>query len=141
MLGASSYASFSVDFRALLSMSPAEAQAWAAELFSRPSFYLNGLWYSVTILAILGCHEIGHYLACAPLRRRRVAALSSCRPRSRSPARSARSSASVAHSRARRALFDIGVAGPIAGFVVAVPALFIGLWLSRIVALPTDPSG
>ena len=30
-------------------------------------------------------------------------------------------------------LFDIGIAGPIAGFVVAVPALFIGLALSHVV--------
>jgi len=33
----------------------------------------------------------------------------------------------------RRALFDIGVAGPIAGFVVAVVALVIGLSLSKVV--------
>ncbi len=33
----------------------------------------------------------------------------------------------------RRALFDIGVAGPIAGFLVAIPALVIGLSLSRVV--------
>ena len=32
----------------------------------------------------------------------------------------------------RRALFDIGVAGPIAGFIVAVPALIIGLSYSRV---------
>ena len=35
-------------------------------------------------------------------------------------------------------LFDIGIAGPIAGFVVTVPALFIGLGLSRLVPLPPD---
>ena len=35
-------------------------------------------------------------------------------------------------------LFDIGIAGPIAGFLVAVPALFIGLALSHVVRLP-DP--
>jgi membrane-associated protease RseP (regulator of RpoE activity) len=37
----------------------------------------------------------------------------------------------------RTALFDIGIAGPIAGFVVLVPALFIGLRLSTIVPDPT----
>jgi membrane-associated protease RseP (regulator of RpoE activity) len=36
----------------------------------------------------------------------------------------------------RAALFDIGVAGPIAGFVALVPALFIGLWLSRVTLAP-----
>ena len=33
--------------------------------------------------------------------------------------------------RSRRALFDIGVAGPIAGFVVAVPLLLVGLAMSK----------
>ena len=36
------------------------------------------------------------------------------------------------------ALFDIGIAGPIAGFVIAVPALFSGLMLSRVDRLPED---
>ena len=35
-------------------------------------------------------------------------------------------------------LFDIGIAGPIAGFVVAVPALFIGLAMSHVVRVPPD---
>ena len=33
-------------------------------------------------------------------------------------------------------LFDIGIAGPIAGFLVAVPALFIGLAMSHVVRIP-----
>jgi membrane-associated protease RseP (regulator of RpoE activity) len=40
----------------------------------------------------------------------------------------------------KRMLFDIGIAGPIAGFIVAVPALFIGIILSHLVKLPTDQS-
>jgi membrane-associated protease RseP (regulator of RpoE activity) len=34
-------------------------------------------------------------------------------------------------------LFDIGVAGPIAGFVLLVPALFFGMTLSNVVPVPT----
>ena len=39
----------------------------------------------------------------------------------------------------KRMLFDIGVAGPIAGFVFAVPALFIGVAMSPIVAGAARP--
>ncbi len=39
------------------------------------------------------------------------------------------------------ALFDIGIAGPIAGFVIAVPALFWGLALSTVETLPDDFTG
>ena len=94
-----------------------------------------GAWYSATILAILGAHEMGHYLAC---RYYRVdASLPYFIPmlgvltgtfgaviRIREP---------ILY---KRALFDIGIAGPIAGFLVAVPALFAGLWLSTAVPLP-----
>jgi membrane-associated protease RseP (regulator of RpoE activity) len=40
----------------------------------------------------------------------------------------------------RKVLFDIGVAGPIAGFVVLVPALFYGMSLSNVVPEPTQGS-
>jgi membrane-associated protease RseP (regulator of RpoE activity) len=41
----------------------------------------------------------------------------------------------------KRMLFDIGIAGPIAGFLVAVPALFVGLAMSRLVELPPTFTG
>jgi membrane-associated protease RseP (regulator of RpoE activity) len=41
----------------------------------------------------------------------------------------------------KRQLFDIGIAGPIAGFVVAVPLLLFGMGLSRVTQLPSDTRG
>lgn len=41
----------------------------------------------------------------------------------------------------RRILFDIGVAGPLAGFVVLLPALFVGLELSNVARLPDQFEG
>jgi membrane-associated protease RseP (regulator of RpoE activity) len=95
-----------------------------------------GLWYSGTILAILGAHEMGHYLLC---RRYDVdATLPYFIP---APLPLTGTLGAVIKIRepfpTRSALFDIGVAGPIAGFVVLVPALFWGLSMSRIVPDPT----
>jgi membrane-associated protease RseP (regulator of RpoE activity) len=98
---------------------------------------IPGLWYSLTILAILGCHEFGHYAACryydvdaslpfflpAPLP---LTGTLGAFIRIREPIPT------------KRMLFDIGIAGPIAGFLVAVPALFVGLALSNVVRLPSD---
>ena len=41
----------------------------------------------------------------------------------------------------KRQLFDIGIAGPIAGFIVAIPVLIIGMNLSRVVRIPADFQG
>ena len=41
----------------------------------------------------------------------------------------------------KRVLFDIGVAGPIAGLVVAIPVLFFGLSLSTLGTITPDPNG
>ncbi len=98
---------------------------------------MNGAWYSLTILAILGCHEMGHYLAC---RYYRVdASLPYFLP---APILLTGTLGAFIRIRepipTKRMLFDIGAAGPIAGFAIAVPALFLGLGLSRMVALPPD---
>lgn len=41
----------------------------------------------------------------------------------------------------KRVLFDIGVAGPIAGLIVAIPVLFLGLSLSSLGNIQPDPNG
>ena len=134
--GACHYASFSIDFSQLSADGSGQL---GTDLFSDPMFYVRGLWYSLTILAILGVHEMGHYLAClrygvdatrpyflpAPLPLTGTLG-AFIRIKSRIPS--------------KVALFDIGIAGPLAGFVVAVPALFMGLLLSRVDRLPEDSS-
>jgi membrane-associated protease RseP (regulator of RpoE activity) len=106
------------------------------------SLLLNALWFSVTALTVLGAHEMGHYVAC------RYYGISASLPyfipflpgispfgtlgaviRIREPIRT------------KRMLFDIGVAGPIAGFVVLVPAILLGMSWSRLVHLPPHLPG
>ena len=43
--------------------------------------------------------------------------------------------------RTRRAMFDIGAAGPWAGFVVAMVAIIIGLTISQVTPLDNSPAG
>lgn len=104
------------------------------------AFLVRGLWYSVTILAILGAHEAGHYMAC------RYYGISASLPYFL-PIPFPLTGTAGAFIRIRqpiasnRALFDIGIAGPLAGFVVAVPALFLGVGLSNVARLPPEFSG
>lgn len=92
---------------------------------------IHGVPFSATLLIILGTHELGHYITA---RYHNVdATLPYFIPaptfigtfgafiKMKSP---------IVH---RRALLDIGAAGPIAGFVMTVPALFIGLSMSTVV--------
>ncbi len=91
---------------------------------------LLGIPFSLTLMTILLAHELGHYLYCVKY------GVSATLPffipfptligtlgafiRIRSPLRS------------RSILFDIGIAGPIAGFAVALPVLFFALGRSHI---------
>jgi membrane-associated protease RseP (regulator of RpoE activity) len=96
------------------------------------AYYAAGLWYAIPVLLILGAHEFGHYFAC---RIHRVdATLPYFLP---SPFKLVGTFGAVIRIHeafpSRRALFDIGVAGPLAGFVVLVPFAFLGLASSHIV--------
>jgi membrane-associated protease RseP (regulator of RpoE activity) len=103
---------------------------------SHPAALLEGLSYSVSLLFILICHEFGHYIAC------RIYKIDASLPyflpsppligigtfgafiRIREPLPS------------RRAVFDIGVAGPIAGFIALIPIAIVGVYLTE--PLPPD---
>src|SRR6202522_4190340 len=96
-----------------------------------PQLLLLGIPFSFTLLGFLMAHEMGHFVAC------KIYDIDVSYPyflpspflfgtfgaflRIRSPITT------------RRALFDIGIAGPIAGFLVAVPLLAYGIAISKMV--------
>ncbi|HKZ02310.1 MAG TPA: site-2 protease family protein [Pyrinomonadaceae bacterium] len=95
--------------------------------FLNQSVLAQGLTFSLTLLAILTAHEMGHYLAC---RRYGVkATLPFFIPAP--PLFLAGTFGAFIKIRSvipsRKALFDIGLAGPLAGFIVALPVAVIGI--------------
>jgi membrane-associated protease RseP (regulator of RpoE activity) len=98
---------------------------------------LEGLRFSIPLLLILMAHEFGHYFAC---KRWQVSAtLPFFMP---SPFLLGTFGAFIRIKSpiyTRRSLFDIGVSGPIAGFVVLLPILAVGIALSDHVPYP--PAG
>jgi membrane-associated protease RseP (regulator of RpoE activity) len=103
----------------------------ASYAFAHPEHLVAGALFSASLLFILLSHEMGHYVAC------RLYGVDATLPyfipapppflvgtlgafiKIRSPIPT------------RRALFDIGVAGPLAGFVALIPVALAGLALAR----------
>lgn len=99
--------------------------------FRHPHLLVLGVPFSFTLLVILMAHEMGHFIAC------RIYGISASYPyfipaptlfgtfgafiRIRSPITT------------RRALFDVGIAGPIVGFLIAAPAMAFAVASSKIV--------
>ena len=101
-------------------------------LVTDPSVLLKGVPFAATLLGILVTHEFGHYIFS---RIHRVpASFPLFIP---GPPHFIGTFGAIIRMRgpilSRKALFDIGVAGPIAGFIVAVVAIVIGLQNSRVV--------
>lgn len=108
-----------------------------SRVWSDPELLAWGLRFSLPLMFILLCHELGHYLTC------RRYGLSATLPyflplplglgtfgafiRIRSPIRN------------KRELFDIGVSGPLAGFVALLPFLWIGVALSQVEGVEAVP--
>jgi membrane-associated protease RseP (regulator of RpoE activity) len=115
------------------SPAPGSERQPSLESILEPRILLLAGLYAAVLLIILAGHEIGHYLTC------RHYGIDASLPyfipgpnllgtfgafiRIRSPVDS------------KRQWFDIGAAGPLAGFLLTLPALFIGLAYSKVVPL------
>jgi len=99
----------------------------------------RGWPFAVSMIAILGAHEFGHYLAG---RRHGVhVTLPYFIPLPLSPFGTMGAFINMKEPpKNKRHLLDIGIAGPLAGLVVAVPVLLIGLSLSDLGSLPLASS-
>ena len=100
-------------------------------LLAHPQFLLAGVPFAFTLIGILLAHELGHFFAC------RYYGISASYPyfipaptligtmgafiRIRSPIYN------------RKALFDVGLSGPVVGFLFAIPALAIAVLNSKVV--------
>src|SRR5438132_5299846 len=106
---------------------------------SGPAWLLSGVPFACTLLAILGVHEFGHYFTARHYGAQVSLPFFIPAPpplflfgtmgaviRMRSPARD------------RNALFDIAAAGPLAGLLVALPALVVGLMWSQVATTPAN---
>ena len=113
-----------------------EPTAWADVV--SPSYLINGLPFSATLLVILLAHEFGHYFAA---RYHRVAVtLPYFLPM---PIGFGTFGAFIRLKEPisdRRKLFDIGVAGPLAGLIVGLPLLLYGLSISTVDVPPPNTS-
>ncbi|UCD37533.1 MAG: site-2 protease family protein [Fidelibacterota bacterium] len=106
------------------------------DIFRQPGTIVSGWPFSLTLLAILGIHEFGHYFYA---RRHRVDVSPPYFIPLPPPITFIGTLGAFIKMRGpipnRLALLEIGAAGPIAGFLAAVPAIFLGLHLSSVVAI------
>jgi membrane-associated protease RseP (regulator of RpoE activity) len=96
------------------------------------TWWSQGLAFAATLMAILVCHEFGHYI----VGRRRGVDMSLPYFIPMPPFITLGTLGAVIRMKKpihdRGALFDVGAAGPIAGLVVAIPLLVIGLSISEV---------
>ena len=100
---------------------------------------ISGAVYSVALMSILFCHEMGHYLQ--SVRYHVPASFPYFIPLPLPPLGTM--GAVIFQGRGvatRRQMFDIAVSGPIAGLIVTIPVLLLGIMQSEYQAAPAGPS-
>ncbi len=97
-------------------------------LFATAENLTYGLSFSLSLLFILICHEMGHYIACRLYRVDATLPFFLPTPPMIGPAGTFGAFIKILSPMpSRRAVFDIGVAGPIAGFIALIPIALVGL--------------
>lgn len=98
----------------------------------------TGWPFALSMMGILFAHEMGHYVACRYYNVPATLPFFIPAPLLSPLGTLGAFIAMRGIPKNKRILFDVGVAGPIAGLAVAVPVLFLGLWLSPLG--PIDPA-
>jgi Zn-dependent protease len=113
-----------------LSLSDDSASFFPADwIFSNPKGILYGLPFAAAVMFFFLAHEMGHYLYC-----RRYGIYATLPFFIPMPTLIGTMGAVIvirSPIRSRKALFDIGIAGPIAGFLVALALLLVSLGWSK----------
>src|SRR6266568_186328 len=104
--------------------------------FAHPYFLGKGLIFSGSLLAILTAHESGHYLFCRYYGVDATLPFFIPQPPLLIPGTFGAFIKMKSPVPSRRALFDIGLAGPLAGFILIVPIAFAGVLTAHYMNIP-----
>ncbi|MCL5097444.1 MAG: site-2 protease family protein [Candidatus Omnitrophica bacterium] len=108
-------------------------------LLEQPGQFTIGLPYALALMLILGAHELGHYITARRYGIRVTPPFFIPVPFALGTFGAFIKIKSV--SPTRRAVFDVAVAGPLAGLVFAIPALLIGIGNSKVVPVESTVGG
>ena len=110
-----------------------------ADIFSEPRLIYRGIPFAVSLMLILGIHETAHYLASRRWGLKVTLPFFIPAPTIIGTMGAVIKIKSPIYN--RRALLDIGVSGPLAGFLAALPVAVIGLKLSKVGGMVGEGEG
>lgn len=97
-------------------------------LFTEPGYLTYSLSFSLSLLFILICHEMGHYIACRIYKVDATLPFFLPTPPMVGPAGTFGAFIKILSPMpSLRAVYDIGIAGPIAGFIALLPIAIVGV--------------
>jgi membrane-associated protease RseP (regulator of RpoE activity) len=112
-----------------------------AFLFYKLEHLLTGWPFALSMMGILFAHEMGHYIACRYYKIPATLPFFIPAPDLSPLGTFGAFIAMRGIPKNKRILFDVGVAGPLAGLVIAIPVLLYGLSISHVGPVDHPPAG